>query len=88
MDRNTQIYWKMQLLPQCKDKWRICFAVCTAFGFNKEKFLCIPALILCYMELRIESLAQKSLKASSSVYVFQRNVAVFKFTEDFKCSFC
>lgn len=82
MDRNTQIYWKMQFLPQCKDKWRI-FAVCITFGFIKEKFICIPTLIMCYTEFRVESLAQKSLKTSSSVLVFQRNAAGFKFTEEF-----
>lgn len=36
MNRNTQIHWKMQLLPKSKDKCRICFAVYITFGFNKE----------------------------------------------------
>lgn len=71
----------MQLLSQCKDKQRTCFAVCITSEFNKEKFICIPTLIVCYTEFRVESLAQKGLKASSSVLVFQRNVAVFKFKE-------
>lgn len=76
MDRNTQIYWKMQFLPQCEDKWRICFAVCITFGFNKEKFICIPALIACYTEFRVESLAQKGLKASFQS-LFSREILQF-----------
>lgn len=88
MDRNAQIYWKMQLLLQCKDKWRICFAVCITFEFNKGRFICIPTLTVCSTEFRIETLAQKDLKTSSSVLALQRNVADFKFTEVFMCSFC
>lgn len=47
----------------------------------------MPALIVYYTEFRVESLAQKGLKASSSIIVFQRKVAVFKFIEDFTAFF-
>lgn len=77
----------MQFLPQYKDKWRISFAVCITFGFYKKKFIRISTLISCYTEFRVEFLAQKGLKASSSILVFQRNVAFFKFTEDFTVFF-